>query len=180
MRSAAWIASLLVVGLSGCGSAGDDRFELRTPRGNRSVDVREVPGSAEIRRGKPTRSEVAVIRGWADALRAGHVAEASQFFAVPVEVFDGEHPLRALPDRSAVMEFNRGLPCGARLVATERGVDSLVVATFRLTERPGRGTCEDGVGTSAATAFLIQDRRIARWLRVPVPAAPRQPEGSTS
>jgi hypothetical protein len=178
----AWIAALLAAGLGACGSSGDDRFDLRTPGAERrSAEAREtVPAAPAERRGKPTRGEVAVIRGWSDALRAGHVAQAAGFFALPVEVFDGANPLRALADREAVLEFNRGLPCGARLVATERGRQSLVIATFRLTERPGRGSCEDGVGEPAATAFLIRGRRIARWLRVPVPARAARPDASTS
>jgi hypothetical protein len=182
MRSLAWIAALLVVGgVSACGTTDDDRFDLRTPGAERRANaprVREVPGSAKIRHGKPTRNEVAVIRGWSDALRAGHVEQASRFFALPVQVSDGVTPRRSLEDRDAVMRFNRGLPCGARLVATERGDDSFVIATFRLTERPGR-KC-DGVGEPAATAFLIRGHRITQWLRVQVPAAQQQPEGDTS
>jgi hypothetical protein len=173
MRSRAWIAALLVAGVSACGS-NDDRFELRTPGTENRVIIRELPGSAEVRRGKPPREEVAVIRGWADALRAGHVAEAARFFALPTEVSpDGQNALH-LEDRGDVMKFNRRLPCGARLIATERGDDSLVIATFRLTERPGRGSCGQGVGEPAATAFLIEDQRIARWLRVAVPERHRQ------
>jgi hypothetical protein len=142
--------------------------------------VRELPGSAQPRTGKPTRAEVAVIRGWSDALREGDVSQAARFFAVPSEVFDGVYPRRPLLDRAAVEEFNRGLPCGARLVATKRGQGSLVIGTFRLTERPGRGKCGDGVGDSAATAFLIRDRRIALWLRVPVPVAQQPPDTGVS
>ena len=179
MRSLAWIAALLVVGgVSACGTTDDDRFDLRTPGAERRANapqVREVPGSAKIRRGKPTRDEVAVIRGWSDALRAGHVKQASRFFALPVQVFDGATPRRSLEDRDEVMRFNRGLPCGARLVATERGDDSFVIATFRLTERPG-GKCGEGVGEPAATAFLIRGHRITQWLRVQVPATQQPPE----
>jgi hypothetical protein len=179
-RPARIAAAVLAVGLAACGSSPDERFELRTPGTDRvEPRVRELPGSAQPRTGKPTRAEMAVIRGWSDALRAGHVAEAARFFAVPSEVFDGVNPRRPLLDRDAVEQFNRGLPCGARLVATERGQGSLVIGTFRLTERPGRGKC-DGVGESAATAFLIRDRRIALWLRVPVPVTQAPPDTGVS
>jgi hypothetical protein len=78
-------------------------------------------------------------------------------------------PFLSLQTRAAVEAFNRALPCGARLLATERGQRSLVIATFRLTERPGRGRCDTGTGDLARTAFLIRDGRIVEWLRVPDP-----------
>src|SRR5918999_2336295 len=131
----AWIAAVLALWLGGCGSGGDG-------------DRRPPPSD-------PTRDEVAVIRGWADALRAGHVAEASDFFAVPAVVANPS-PFLSLQTRAAVEAFNRALPCGARLLATERGQRSLVIATFRLTERPGRGRCDTGTGDLARTAFLIR------------------------
>jgi hypothetical protein len=181
MRTTARIAlALLTLGLVACGSSADDRFELRTPGTDRvEPRVREIGGSEPRNVKRPTRAEVAVIRGWSDALRAGHVAEAARFFRVGAEVFDGLNPRRALPDRAAVEQFNRGLPCGARLVATERGQGSFVIGTFRLTERPGRGRC-DGVGNAAATAFLIRGGRIALWLRVPVPVTAQPPENDVS
>jgi len=164
-----WIAPLVVLGIAGCGGMSDEeRFSLTTP-GTDDLVVREVEGSETPRRGRPTREEVDVIRGWADALRAGKVNRAAQFFAIPTIVLDGANPQRTLPSMQAVRDFNRGLPCGARLVKTMRGLGSLVVATFRLTERPGPGNCEGGVGQLAYTAFLIEDRHIVRWLRQPDP-----------
>jgi hypothetical protein len=170
MRSSAWMAALLTLGLVACGSSDDDRFSLRTPGTDRRA-APEAPREAapKERAGAPTKAEKAVIRGWADALRAGHVAEAARFFAVPAVVANAG-PLLSLPSRAAVEEFNRALPCGARLLETVRGADSFVIATFRLTERPGRGSCETGTGELARTAFLIRDGRIAQWVRVPDPA----------
>jgi hypothetical protein len=165
-----WIASLLGLGLVGCGGMSDsERFSLTTP-GTDDLVVREVEGSATPAPKQPTRAEVRVIRGWADALRSGKLNRAASFFSVPVTVFDGTNPLRQLPDIDAVKEFNRGLPCGARLVETERGQGSFVVATFRLTERTGPGArpCT-GVGNLAATSFLIQDEHIVQWRRQPDP-----------
>lgn len=178
MRRLAWIAPLLALGLSACGSGNDaERFSLTTP-GTDDMVVREIEGSAKPRRGRPRPAEVRVIRGWADALRTGHVNQAARFFAVPVTVLDGVNPLRQLSDRAAVLEFNRGLPCGAKLVEAERGEDSLVLATFTLTQRTGPGArpCT-GEGNLVATKFLIENRRIKQWLRAPDPV---QPDDETS
>jgi hypothetical protein len=146
----AWIAPLLVVGVCACGSGGDDEDRRRA-------------GPPPV-----TRDEVEVIRGWSDALRAGHVSEASDYFEVPALVSNPAPVLRLL-SRDAVKQFNRGLPCGAELVGTERGAHALVIATFRLTERPGRGRCGTGTGALARTAFLIRGERIVQWLRVADP-----------
>jgi hypothetical protein len=171
-RPASIAAVLLAVFLGACGSSGGDRFELRTP----GTEDGELPERA------PTDGEVAVIRGWSDALRAGHVNKAASYFALPVAVADGTNPLRPLADRAAVRQFNRGLPCGARLEETERGPNSLVIATFRLTERPGPGSCGEGTGHRAWTAFLIRDRLIVQWLRVANPegSEPEPPSGDLS
>ena len=74
-----------------------ERFELTTP-GTDDMVVREVGGGKEEKQAskKPTRGEVRVIRGWADALRAGRVKEAADFFAVPALVLDGTNPQRPL------------------------------------------------------------------------------------
>lgn len=169
----AWIAPLLALGLGACGSTSDaERFSLTTP-GTDDMVVREIEGSAKPRRGKPTPGEVRVIKGWANALRSGHLDEAARFFAVPAIVLDGTNPRRQLPDLDAVRDFNKGLPCGARLVDAERGEGSFVIATFRLTQRTGPGArpCT-GQGSLAATAFLIEKRHIVQWLRAPDPIEP--------
>ena len=168
-----WIAPLVCFGLAGCGEMSDsERFSLTTP-GTDDIPVREVEGSAKPPPEQPTPGEVRVIRGWADALREGRVNRAADFFAIPARVLDGTNPLRELPDRVAVRQFNRGLPCGAELVDTVRGEGWFVIATFRLTERTGPGArpCT-GVGNRAKTAFLIEDRHIVQWLREPDPIPP--------
>jgi hypothetical protein len=175
VRGLAWIVPLLAVGVAACGTSDSERFSLRTP-GTDDLVVREVEGSEKVPHGKPTKNEVSVIRGWADALRAGHVNEASAFFAVPSFVLNGPPPVLRLDDRTAVKAFNRALPCGAVLVGTKRGQGSFVVATFKLTERPGPGTCGTGVGHLAATSFLISDHHIVQWLRAPDPAQPDNDE----
>ena len=179
-RALAWVVPVLATGVAACGGPSEsERFSLTTPGSDEPI-VREIEGSAKPRTGKPTPQEVSVIRGWADALRAGHVKQASKFFAIPATVADGLNPLRRLPDLNSVREFNRGLPCGARLVKTKRGKDSFVVATFRLTERPGPrpGQCGDGVDQLAATAFLIERKHIVQWLRAADPAQPAENDTS--
>lgn len=156
----------MTVGVAGCGTSDADRFELRTP-GSAAPVVREPPTPDQ-----PTAQEEGVIRGWADALRAGKVGKASAYFALPAVVLDGTNPLRTLSDRQAVRRFNRGLPCGAKLVGTQRGQGTSVIATLELTERPGAGRCGAGVGSFAATAFVIEDSHIVRWMRVPDPPQP--------
>ncbi len=163
MRRLAWIA--VTVGIAGCGTSEDDRFDLRTP-GSAAPVVREPTMPDE-----PTAQEVGVIRGWADALRAGKVGRASAFFALPAFVSNGT-PVLTLSNRQAVRQFNRALPCGAKVVGTKRGQGPYVVATFRLTERPGPGRCGQGVGNLASTAFVIEDSHIVRWTRVPDPPQP--------
>ena len=122
MRRLAWIAPLVTLGLAGCGSMSDaERFSLTTP-GTDDVVVREVEGSEKAAPKKPTRGEVRVIRGWADALRAGHVNQAAGFFAVPAFVLDGTNPRRQLPDIAAVATSTAACraarsswrPCAAR------------------------------------------------------------------
>ena len=169
MRGRVWVPLLLALGLPACGGVSDsERFSLRTPGTDQPI-VREIEGSQKIRTGKPTAAEVATIRGWADALRAGHIAAAARFFAVPSLVADGTNPLRRLKNRSAVLAFNRGLPCGAKLQHTQRGESSFVIARFRLTERKGSAACGTGVGQAAYTAFLIEHRHILQWRRAGAP-----------
>jgi hypothetical protein len=170
MRGLAPVLSLLALGVVGCGGVSDEeRFSLRTPGTDKPV-VREIEGSQKLRTGAPTKAEVSVIRGWADALRAGHVAQAASFFALPVLIADGTNPLRRLRKRADVVDFNKNLPCGARLVKTQRGESSFVIARFKLTERRGSPAC-DGVGTSAYTAFLIEGHHILQWRRAAEPTA---------
>ena len=173
MRRLAWIAPLLALAVSACGSTSDEeRFRLKTP-GTDDLVVREIDGGEKPRRGKPTPGEVGVIRGWADALRAGHVKRAARFFAVPAIVLDGTNPQRRLPDVAAIRDFNRGLPCGARLIGTERGRRSSVLATFELTQRTGPGALPcAGATRYAAVLFRIEDGHILQWLRAPDPAQP--------
>jgi limonene-1,2-epoxide hydrolase len=108
--------------------------------------------------------DVAVIAAWVDTLREGDVEGAAEYFAVPSVAVNGGLMLRIESPEDAVA-FNESLPCGAELLRAE-SMGDVVTATFRLTERPGPGTCGEGVGELAQTAFEIEDGKIVEWRRV--------------
>ena len=87
---------------------------------------------------------------------------ASRYFSVPSVVINGVQAF--LTSRAQVVGFNRGLPCGAKLLSTRRGPQHAVVGTFRLTRRPG-ADCGTGVGGLAAVQFLVRRHLIFEWLR---------------
>jgi hypothetical protein len=162
-------ALLLVIAVfvAGCGSSGGDdkRLDLTTPKDMTTPEPETTPApSPPVKVGKGvTRREAAVIRGWSDTLRRGHVRRAARYFALPAVVVNGTPPL-PIRTRAQAEQFNRLLVCGAKVVALERTNGHRVLATFRLTERPG-GACGSGTGHLAHTAFLIRDGRIVQWLR---------------
>lgn len=172
------LAPALVVVLlaaAGCSSGGDsggneDRFTLTTPR--EDVSAADTPAARSSATPEPkravTRAEIRVIKGWADALRNGHVRQAMAYFRVPARVSDGRPPIE-LTSRADVRLFNASLPCGARLERTRRVPVGFVLATFVLTERPGPGRCGDGTGERARTLFYIEDGHIVQWLRAADP-----------
>ena len=169
-----WTAALagLALVVSACGS---DRKQATTP----PPPKQPVAAAPTPREEKPAeKADVAVIRGWTDALRRGDVDRAARYFAIPSVVSNGTPPIR-LTSRSDVRFFNRTLPCGAKFAkAVDTG--AFVVATLVLTERPGPGRCAGGVGNEAYTAFLIRRHKIVQWRRVTKPAPEETPAGSES
>jgi hypothetical protein len=127
--------------------------------GDGSDDEEEVPGGADP-------AEAKVIDEWATTLSEGDVDGAARYFAIPSVAENGPTLIR-IRDLDDARLFNATLPCGAELVRAEPEGD-FVVATFRLTERPGAGTCGPGTGGEARTAFVIEDGRITEWRRVGV------------
>jgi hypothetical protein len=158
-------ALVLALLFAGCGSSGgpsggDDRLNLTTPK---------AKGTSPATADEPvTRREEAVIRGWTTTLRHGQVRRAARYFALPSIVANGTPPV-AIRTRALAEQFNRGLSCGAKVVALERTDQHRVLATFRLTERPG-GACGSGTGHLAHTAFRIRGGRITEWLRADAPS----------
>lgn len=161
-RGPRWLSlalGVLALATAACGSK--DPLDLHTP-GVTPQSGRPTPTP----RAEPvSRAEVAVIRGWSNELRRGHVAAASRYFAIPTVVANGTPPV-SLRGRDQVRSFNRTLPCGAKLMRWRRAANHFVIARFLLTNRPG-GDCGAGTGNSASVAFLIKRRHISEWLRVP-------------
>jgi hypothetical protein len=131
-----------------------------------------VPAPAPT--GKPAApAAVGVIRGWADALRRGHVRAAGGYFALPSEMINGPDSngnavVLALHTRTQADAASAGLPCGAGLLSTDqRG--RYINALFRLSGRPGPGgsSCGSGAGLTARTNFVIANGRIVQWIRAP-------------
>src|SRR3954465_11628320 len=125
------------------------------------------PATPKPEGGPVTSDEKAVIRGWSEQLRHGHVAAASRYFTIPSVVSNTGIDAATLSTRADVKEFNADFPCGAKLVKVRRSVNHFVIGTFTLTERPGK-KC-DGTGHLAEVAFLIHRHRIQQWLRGPDP-----------
>jgi limonene-1,2-epoxide hydrolase len=132
-----------------------------------------IPGNAD-----PT--DVEVIDAWVRALDRNDIDAAAGYFAIPSSTLNGI-PLE-IRTRADARRFNSSLPCGAHLVRADSHA-AFTIATFRLSERPGPGSCGSGVGNKAATAFAIEDGKITDWRRVPVPgggggAVPAQGEST--
>jgi limonene-1,2-epoxide hydrolase len=125
-----------------------------TPEATPSTDVE---GSAE-------EADVAVIDEWARTLAAGDAEAAARLFAIPSIAQNAGPPLQ-ISDFDEARLFNASLPCGAELVRAESAGD-FTIATFVLKERPGPGSCGDGTGQTAMTAFRIEEGRIVEWRRV--------------
>ncbi len=118
-------------------------------------------------------ADVQVINSWATALRRGDVEGAAGYFAIP-SVAENGPVLLHIENADQARRFNRSLPCGATLVRAET-TGQFTSATFRLTERPGPGTCGPGDGQVAETSFVIRDGKIVQWRRVGGgPQAPSQ------
>ena len=110
-------------------------------------------------------AEVAVVRGWAAALKAGHLQAAAGYFHLPSQFDDGAGAIltiKSLPEAEAV---NSTLSCGSQVIsAFAQG--RFINVLFRLTTRAGQGAgCGSGVGQTARVLFLIRGGQIVDWLR---------------
>jgi hypothetical protein len=161
--------------LAACGgTAQSNRLDLTTP-GVHTGDP--VPTSAATPEAtatpttkRVTSAEKRVIKGWSDSLRQGRVNAASKYFEVPSVVSNNTPDPVQLMSVDDVREFNRTLPCGAKLLRTRRGTEGFAVGVFRLTERKNApAPCGQGVGAEASVAFEIEDGHIKTWLRVADP-----------
>lgn len=169
MRLAACAAAVLAaVALAACGG-GSHRLKTTPPTEpptySATVPAVAIPEPTT----PPPAADERVIRRWVDALRHGDIDGAARQFALPAVTQTAPGgPIVDLRTRAQARAFNAALPCGAVLVRTERqrgqGEPGLLVALFRLTERPG-ATC-DGTGATASVGFLVERGRITHWLRL--------------
>jgi limonene-1,2-epoxide hydrolase len=151
---------VIMITLAGCGGGG----------GGDSDGEPKVAGDADP-------GDVRVIDAWVTALRRGDVDAAARYFAIPSVAENGPLLLH-IKSLDAARRFNESLPCGARLVRAETQ-GRFTTATFRLTERPGSGTCGPGTGSAAKTSFVIRDGKIVEWRRVgPAGGGQRAPSQS--
>jgi hypothetical protein len=146
------LALVLAVALASCGTDG----EVTVTASPETETPADIASNAD-------QADVDVIDDWASALAAGDVDAAARLFAIPSVAQNGL--LYPIEDFDDARRFNASLPCGGELVEA-RDQGAFVVATFELRERPGAGTCGDGTGETATTAFVIEDGRIVEWRRV--------------
>jgi hypothetical protein len=149
-RVLGFLMTLALLALFGCGGSGSD--SMSTDGSNATT-----PGNADP-------ADVAVIDGWVTSLRHGDVDAAAEYFAIPSVAENGPILVRIRSVDDA-RRFNESLPCGARLIRAD-STGEFTTATFRLTERPGPGSCGPGTGGVAKTSFVIRDGKIAQWRRV--------------
>src|SRR3954452_8590850 len=171
------VALLLV--FAGCG--GSDRTAATTTARPasplQSVPKQRPPTDDEIRRALllpdrvPIRAthtaspaEVRVVRGWLDALRAGHIRAAAGYFSLPAR-FQNFTSIAIMKTPAQALAVNQSLPCGARFLRAGTAHGFLVYEA-RLTERPGGG-CGTGVGNVVRGAILIRDGKMIEWYRLP-------------
>jgi hypothetical protein len=157
------VAGAMALAPAACDDGGSEGASSTAPSAASEADEPagsqgdEIPGGAD-----PADAEL--IDRWASALRRGDIDGAARFFAIPSVAENGPALIR-ITDRDDARLFNASLPCGARLIdAAAEG--HFVIATFRLTERPGPGSCGTGTGETAKTAFVIEEGKFVEWRRV--------------
>ncbi len=156
---AATLLTLIALLTSACGGSDDDPATTSAPSEETATETdMPEPDTADA-----DPEDVEVIDAWATALAEGDVDAAAEYFAIPSTAENG--PTLRISSRGDARLFNASLPCGAVLVGAETQ-GAFTTATFELTERPGPGTCGDGVGNEAQTTFVIEDGEIAEWRRV--------------
>jgi hypothetical protein len=168
-RLSALVALAVPLAFAGCGGGSHAHTQSHPTRARTAPGPGRQPSVLEP--ADPRR--VAIVRAWVDALRAGNLAKASSYFAVP-SIVQNAGPAYQLRSRLAVRLFNASLPCGGRVVRAVRA-GRYTIVTFELTERrKSVQGCGSGVGELAATAFAFRHERISEWLRVTIPPSERK------
>jgi hypothetical protein len=124
-------------------------------------------------------SQVAVVRRWAAALRAGNIGGAAGYFHLPSFFDNGVADTITLRSTAEARAANSTLPCGAVVISAFRQ-GRFIDVLFRLTARAGQGggerACGAGIGQTARTRFLIHNGQIVAWVRAPsLPGDPGVP-----
>jgi len=174
MVSRSCLGLVAVLALAACGGS-TDRLDLRTPGAHPGTlpaatlapPPTATPTPKPKHKPKPKLARISaderhVIKGWSEALRHGHVTAAARYFSIPSVVQNGFPAF--LTSRAEIRQFNRGLACGAKLLSVRRGAAHAVLATFRLTKRPG-AECGTGKGSLAAAKIIVRRHLIIEWLR---------------
>ncbi|MEI7625115.1 MAG: hypothetical protein WCK06_03110 [Actinomycetota bacterium] len=162
------------LGFAACGGSGTAGGASATSITDQSVAANRV-GQADM----------AVIRGWAAALRAGNIGSAAAFWGLPAIVQNGGTEAFELSTINEVKLFQLTLPCGARVLAAIR-LDGYINVAFRLVDRLGANAdCGRGVGQRAYLALRIDKAKIVEWRRIneitevpPAIDSGPQPDGS--
>jgi hypothetical protein len=156
------VLTILALSLSACGSGSPS-----TASSHRRSD-----GSAATRGSSVSAKAVAVIEGWANALRANMPARAAAYWAHPSVMVNGPNGagqvtlIHILNTREAKLA-DETLSCGATLRHTTRS-GKYVQGEFTLSTRTGAGASSTGCSGPASVDFQIQGDHIVRWLRAPV------------
>ena len=174
------LAAALAVCLAGCASTS------ALPGHGSGTDVR-----AAGQDGPPADpAQLAVVRHWATALRAGNLRAAAGYFHLPSLFEDGPGDTVTIHTPAQAVIANSDLSCGAVVISAFRE-GPFINVLFRLTARSGRGggrqACGSGIGATARTVFLIHGGQILKWLRAPslpgdpgTPSRPRKSHGGGS
>ncbi len=160
-RFLAIFLAALCLALAACGESDDEPGAPESPAGaEESPEAGDEP-APEIE-GDADPEDVRVIDEWAQALTAGDIDAAAEYFALPSVAENG--PVLEIEEFDDAVFFNTSLPCGAELIRAETQGE-FTTGTFRLTERPGVPRCP-GEGATAQTSFVIADELIVEWRRV--------------
>jgi len=169
--TSALLSAIAVATVSACGTT--------TPHSNQTSGPASAPTSAAVPAG-----DVAVISGWANALRSGREQAAAAFWAYPSVMVNGTDTdgqllvITVHNEREAILA-NESLPCGATYQSAIR-VGPFIDALFTLGPRTGPGSDPTGCSGSARVDFLIRDAHILHWIRAPSNGAtPPPPSGGS-
>ncbi len=117
--------------------------------------------------GHGTASPEEVVKAWSAALDRNDNEAAGKLFADGAQIVqDGQ---LTLPTHADAVRWNSLLPCGGEITSLQPRGKQLVVAVFKLNERPGH-RC-DAPGTETAALFEVQHGKIVVWHQTDVPTA---------